>query len=98
MLHQDDLYCWTGKDLAKIDCKVSNMKYLNDDEFLYKTNNDIDFQGRRVMHSNIYMIEAQFGNYNKRFIYKDKDMRAEILNFGVDTAKKRLIILSGIKN
>ena len=31
-------------------------------------------------------------------VYKDKHERAEILNFGVDNTRKRLIILTGIKN
>lgn len=44
------------------------------------------------------MIEALFGSYKITDIYNDKDNRAEILNFGVDNTRKRLIILTGIKN
>jgi hypothetical protein len=31
-------------------------------------------------------------------VYKDRNLKAEILNFGVDNTRKRLIILTGIKN
>ena len=44
------------------------------------------------------MVESLFSNWNKTNIYEDIDKKAEILNFGVDNTKKRLIILSGIKN
>jgi hypothetical protein len=39
-----------------------------------------------------------FGSYTKLKIYEDKDIRAEILNFGIDKENRRLIILTGIKN
>ena len=54
--------------------------------------------GKEVEHSHIYMIESQFGNYEKTMVYKDKNEKAEILNFGVDNTRKRLLILTGIKN
>ena len=44
------------------------------------------------------MVVSQFGNFTKNFIYKDKKRNAEVLNFGVDNTRKRLIILTGIKN
>jgi len=45
------------------------------------------------------MVECKFGNYSgKEFVYKDRNLKAEILNFGVDNTRKRLIILTGIKN
>mmetsp|Transcript_9402 Transcript_9402/g.14355 ORF Transcript_9402/g.14355 Transcript_9402/m.14355 type:complete len:135 (+) Transcript_9402:3200-3604(+) len=44
------------------------------------------------------MLDALFGSYTVRDVYEDKDIRAEILNFGVDNTRRRLIILSGIKN
>jgi hypothetical protein len=44
------------------------------------------------------LVEASFGNYKVTEIYEDKDQRAEILNFGVDNTKNRLMILTGIKN
>ena len=31
-------------------------------------------------------------------MYEDVELKAEILNFGVDNMKQRLMILSGIKN
>lgn len=39
-----------------------------------------------------------FGSTKKTAIYVDKDPAAEILNYGVDNTRRRLIILSGIKN
>lgn len=60
------------------------MYYLSDDVFFYKTTRELQIHGKTVESSNIYMIEAEFGNYNKTLIYKDQDMIAEILNFGVD--------------
>jgi hypothetical protein len=44
------------------------------------------------------MIECLFGSCSKTKVYEEKDQKAEILNFGVDNTKKRLIILAGIKN
>ena len=44
------------------------------------------------------MVEASFGNYKVTDIYEDNDARAEILNFGVDNTRQRLMILTGIKN
>lgn len=51
-----------------------------------------------MIHSEIYMIECLFGSYKKTKVYFDNDMRAEILNFGIDNSMKRLMILTGIKN
>jgi hypothetical protein len=53
---------------------------------------------REVEHSHIYMIECLFGSYKKNRVYFDSDPRAEILNYGVDNSKRRLMILTGIKN
>ena len=44
------------------------------------------------------MIETQFGTFKKTEVYQDKDPRAEILNFGVDSQYKKIIVLTGIKN
>ena len=46
----------------------------------------------------IMMIECLFGSYLVTQVYKDKDERAEILNFGVDNSMERLMILKGKKN
>ena len=51
-----------------------------------------------ILSSKIYLIESVFGSYNRTEIYYDKDKRSEILNFGVDNQKRRLLILTGIKN
>lgn len=39
-----------------------------------------------------------FGGFKQVMCYKDQDHSAEILNFGVDNTRKRLIILAGKKN
>jgi len=44
------------------------------------------------------MIDCQFGSYKITNVYEEREKKAEILNFGVDNQKRRLIILSGIKN
>ena len=44
------------------------------------------------------MIECLFGSFKISNVYQEKDKKAEILNFGVDNQRRRLIILSGIKN
>lgn len=44
------------------------------------------------------MVECKFGNYSVTEVYKDRNLKAEILNFGIDNTRKRLIILTGIKN
>lgn len=44
------------------------------------------------------MIQSLFGSYKDTDVYQERDIRAEILNFGVDNTKKVLIVLSGIKN
>ena len=44
------------------------------------------------------MIECLFGSFKKNRVYFDSDPRAEILNYGVDNSKRRLMILTGIKN
>lgn len=48
--------------------------------------------------SHVKILETLFGGCRNREVYKDLDNRAEVLNFGVDNTKKRLIILTGIKN
>ena len=44
------------------------------------------------------MVDCQFGSYKITNVYEEREKKAEILNFGVDNQKRRLIILSGIKN
>ena len=58
----------------------------------------LDIGNEHIEHSVVKMLEAQFGNFKVSEIYKDKDQRAEILNFGVDNTRRDLIILSGVKN
>lgn len=51
-----------------------------------------------IEHSKIKTVQCLFGGFANNDVYEHPDQRAEILNFGVDNTKKRLIILSGIKN
>jgi hypothetical protein len=51
-----------------------------------------------VDHSNIMMIETLPGSYKQTEVFVDLDFRAEILNFGVDNTRNRLIVLTGIRN
>ena len=44
------------------------------------------------------MIQSLFSSYKDIEIYQERDIRAEILNYGVDNTEKVLIVLSGIKN
>ena len=60
--------------------------------------NSVTHDGREIKSSTIYMVESVFGSYSKQKIYKDKDIRAEILNFAIDSQNRRLMILTGIKN
>ena len=77
---------------------ASNFYYLSDREFFYMETNEMEYNGKFVLNSKIYLIQSVFGSYSKTQIYQDKDQRAEILNFGIDNQKRRIIILTGIKN
>lgn len=44
------------------------------------------------------MIECLFGGFKVSKVFEDSIKTAEILNFGVDNTRKRLIILTGVKN
>ena len=71
---------------------------MSDDIFFFLKTKEMRVSGKTIEHSKIYMVESQFGNFMKSEVYEDKCMKAEILNFGVDNTRKRLIILTGIKN
>ena len=78
---------------------MSNFYYLSDDQVFYMKTTEIKLSnGKKVEHSVIMTLEALFGSYKISEVYRDKDIRAEMLNFGVDNTRKRLIILTGIKN
>ena len=53
---------------------------------------------REVVHSKVQMIDCLYGSYKINPIYEDIDLRAEILNYGVDNTRRRLMVLTGIKN
>ena len=42
---------------------------------------------RTVIQSIIYHVQFLFGSYKCQEVYRDVDLRAEILNFGVDNTK-----------
>ena len=60
--------------------------------------NEIHVGGKHVEHSEVMMIECLFGSYKITSVYEEREKKAEILNFGVDNQRRRLIILSGVKN
>ena len=74
------------------------MYYLSDEKVFFMDTHEHNYSTETIEHSEIFLIECLFGSYKKSKIYADKDQRAEILNFGVDNTRERLIILSGIKN
>ena len=71
MHHDDQIFAWTGKDkeLRHIAENAHNMYYLSDDAFFYMTTEEIEVNGRKVQSSKVYMVEAQFGNFQSTWIY-----------------------------
>ena len=78
--------------------KISNFYYESDDNVFYMVTFDRTIGETTILHSKIMIIECKFGTFNVRKVYQDKDQKAEILNFGVDNTKRRLMVLSGVKN
>jgi hypothetical protein len=110
MMHGSVLYGWCESDGNIVtpvnqfapepdpDAQCSNFYYFSDDIAFYMTTTTKHTGKRKVLHSSIKMVEASFGNYKVTDVYEDNDVRAEILNFGVDNTRQRLCILTGIKN
>lgn len=99
MLHGNVLVSWNGKSGVKpISQIASNMYYMSDEKVFFMDTHEIQYGDEKIEHSEIKIIHSLFGSFKISDIYKDKDSRAEILNFGADNTKERLIILSGIKN
>mmetsp|Transcript_7702 Transcript_7702/g.11942 ORF Transcript_7702/g.11942 Transcript_7702/m.11942 type:complete len:306 (-) Transcript_7702:3039-3956(-) len=98
ILHQDDLYVWNGDDLEFLSSSITNLYYMSDDQVYYLHTEPAEVNGREVLHSSVYTLDILFATYETQKIYEDLNPRAEILNFGVDNTRKRLIILTGIKN
>jgi len=99
VLHGTSLYGWIeGDELKLIAHNASNLYYLSDDDVFYMQTHEITLFNKHIEHSKVYMLQSLFGSYKVSEIYQDKDIRAEILNFGVDNTRKILIILTGIKN
>lgn len=44
------------------------------------------------------MVETLPGSFKLTEVFTDLDFRAEILNFGVDNTRNRLLVLTGIRN
>jgi hypothetical protein len=40
-----------------------NMYYMSDDQFFFKTTSEIKVAGKTVEHSHIFILDAQFGNF-----------------------------------
>ena len=111
-MHSNILYGWCESEgnivtpVNKVapdpdpDANCSNFYYYSDSLAFYMTTRETKLGPfrKRVLHSSIKLVEASFGNYKVTDMYEDKDQRAEILNFGVDNTKERLLILTGIKN
>lgn len=74
------------------------MYYLSDDEFFYMETEAITVGEKIVQSSTIFKVECLFGSFKYSKVYKDKEQKAEILNFSVDNTRRDLMILSGIKN
>jgi len=98
-MHKNILYGWCeseGNIVTPVNSQAvepepnthcSNFYYLSDDMAFYMTTVEQRIGKTKVLHSNIKLCEASFGNYKITDIYEDKDQRAEILNFGVDNTK-----------
>lgn len=101
MLHGTDLWCYkqSGEHVL-ISENATNLYYLSDDKIFYMHTDPepLKIGEREVEHSHIYMIECLFGSFKKTRVYFDSNLRAEILNFGVDNSMRRLMILTGVKN
>lgn len=98
-LHGNILVGWDGTGKHEIISKVAkNLYYLSDDKVFFKETHDHRYGEAMVEHSKIFLVECLFGSFKTNKIYEDKDQRAEILNFGVDNTRERLIVLTGIKN
>ena len=99
MLHGKKLVGWDGTGVHEvISTNARNMYYLSDDKVFFMETHDHQYGHTLVEHSKIKLVECLFGSYKINKIYEDKDQRAEILNFGVDNTRERLIVLTGIKN
>ena len=101
IMHGSDLWCQKASgDLVLVSENAFNLYYLSDDKifFMHTFPEPVRVGKEDVIHSCILMIECLFGSYKKTQVYHDHDSRAEILNYSVDNSKKRLMILTGIKN
>jgi hypothetical protein len=99
IMHDDELWGWNSKELDRISQnQASNMYYLSDDSVCYLDTNSIIVGGKHIEHSEVKLIDCLFGSWKETCIYEEREKKAEILNFGVDNQRRRLIILSGIKN
>lgn len=100
IMHGSNLYAWVEKyqDLKFISNYASNLYYLSDDEVFFMKTFEITLNNKKIEHSKVFKIESLFDSFKVSDIYQDKDIRAEILNFGVDNTERVLMILSGVKN
>ena len=97
MLHGDTLWTITEK-LEKVDEHCYNLNFMDEGIIYYRKTTEIEVEGKQIQHSVIKMVETQYSGYLLHQVYADKDLKSEILNFGVDSTLKKIIILSGTKN
>ena len=100
ILHGNTLYQYVeGNDkLNPPILNAYNMYYMSDQTFFFTSIEPKNFGEEQVDHSTIMMVETLPGQYKMTHIYEDLDHKTEILNFGVDNTRNRLIILTGKKN
>ena len=98
MMHDDTLYMCSKNLLRTVSKNASFLTYCSDDCIFFMSTKMLEVNGRTVRHSSIFMIECLFGSFKNTMVYEDVNMRAEILNFGVDNVRNRIMILTGIKN
>ena len=61
MMHGKTIYCWTDNGdniLETISINASNLYYMSDDTFFFLKTKEMKIGGKKVEHSNIYMIES----------------------------------------
>ena len=98
MMHGDTLYCFSNDKLKIVSENAFHMQYFSDDQIYFMSQERIKVKNKSVLHSKVHMLECLFGSFKCSQVYFDVNLKAEILNFGVDNTKKRLMILTGIKN
>jgi hypothetical protein len=102
LLHGTDLYYWVqgNEKLQLVEHDATNLYYMSDNVLFYQHDPPVIrcSHNSNPVASHVMILETMFGGCRTREVYKDMDPKAEVLNFGVDNTRKRLIILTGVKN